>query len=101
LDQIDQRSLEETPAKSGSFFRIAERLPGGGQTKIVVGVVVPVVVDLETVGIEPADIHAVTVRVERLSASIYVTEARGLPLQKAYILLLLNFIWEQPLMASP
>ena len=42
-------------------------------------VVVPVV-DVETLGIEVADVDAITVRVEILLVPIRVTENRGLPL---------------------
>jgi len=59
------------------------RLPGGRDAEIVVHVVVVVVVDIEAIGIELADVHAVAVRVERLSASVRVTEAQGLPLQRS------------------
>ena len=55
-----------------------KRLPGDRQTQVGVPVVVPVVVDVEAIGIEIADVHAVAVRVEILSAPIRGTEARGL-----------------------
>lgn len=58
------------------------RLPGGRNTEIVVHVVIPVVVDVEPVGIELANVDTVAVRIERLPASIHVTEARGLPLDE-------------------
>ena len=45
------------------------------ETEIVVGVVVPVVVDVEPVGIEIADVDTVAVRVDRLPAPIRGTGA--------------------------
>ena len=39
-------------------------VPGGGETKVVVPVVIPVVVDVQTLGIEVPDVHAVAVRCE-------------------------------------
>jgi hypothetical protein len=40
------------------------RLPGTRETEIVVAVVVPVVVDVETLGVEIADVDVIAVRVD-------------------------------------
>ena len=64
--------------RAWEFLRKRERLPGGRHAEIVVAIVVPVVVDVETVGIEVANVDMVAVRVEILLVSICVTEARGL-----------------------
>ena len=50
-------------------------VPSGGQTEVVVAVVVPVVVDAEPAGIEVAEVDTVAVRVDILSAPIHTTES--------------------------
>ena len=75
-------------------------VPGRPETDVVVAVVVPVV-DVETLGIEVADVDAVTVRVEILLVPIRVTENRGLLPLQVYILPSLNFIWEQFFQTPP
>jgi len=59
---------------------VRERLPGGGQADVVIAVIVPVVVDVETVGVEVADVDTVAVRIHLLPAPVRVTGNRGLPL---------------------
>ena len=54
--------------------RDQESLPGSRQPDVAVAVVVPIVADVEPVGIEVADVDTVTVRVEILPASVCVTE---------------------------
>jgi hypothetical protein len=56
-------------------YQIEKRLPGGRHGHVVIAVIVPVVVDIETVGIEVADVDAVAVRIHLLPASINATEA--------------------------
>ena len=82
------------------------RLPGRRHTEVGIAVVVPVVVDVETLGVEIADVHAVAVRVQ-----IFV-RSRLCPLwhrslrftagcANAYILSLLYLIREQLFKAPP
>ena len=50
-------------------------MPAGGQTEVVVPVVVPVVVDVEAILIEVTDVDAVAVRVEILLIPIHGTKS--------------------------
>lgn len=69
-------------------------VPGRPETDVVVAVVVPVV-DVETLRIEVADVHAVTVRVHAvLPVLVSGTEGEGVYLS------LLNFIREHPLIQA-
>ena len=60
-------------------------LPGRRNADVVVTVVVPVVIDVQTLGIEVADVDTVTVRVEILLIPICVTRSLGLLLCKKFI----------------
>lgn len=52
-------------------------VPGGGHAEAVVAVVVPIVVDVQALGVEVAHVHAVAVRVHRkLLAPVYATGNR-------------------------
>ena len=48
----------------GHGSEMERRLPGRGETEVVVPVVVPVVVDVQTLRVEVADVDAVAIRVE-------------------------------------
>jgi hypothetical protein len=54
-----------------------EELPGGRQPNVVVAVVVPVVVDIQTIGIEVADVDAVATQPVSVPAPVRVTGLRG------------------------
>lgn len=53
----------------GGIPGIEKRLPGSRETEIVVAVVIPVVVDVETLGVEVADVHTIAVRVANIARS--------------------------------
>ena len=62
------------PTVKWAFFaKIEKRLPSRGHADVVVAVVVPVVVDVQAVSIEVADVDPVAVRVDMLPASVRVT----------------------------
>jgi len=55
------------------------RLPSGSEAQVVVVVVIPVVVDIETIRIEVANIDTVAIRVKKICLlSSKGTESRGL-----------------------
>ena len=74
----DQRKNEyekRSPKKESVFIDEAE-VPGRREAEIVVPIVIPVVVDVQAIRVEVADVHAVAVRVHAmLSASINGTES--------------------------
>ena len=72
-----------------------EWLPRGGQADVVVAVVVPVVVDIEPVLVEVADIDTVAVRSDIVCPSSSVALEIEVYCQTAYILSFLYFIREQ------
>ncbi len=59
---------------------VREGLPGGGDADVVIAVVVPVVVDVQAVGIEVANVDTIAVRIHLLPVPVHVTGNRGLPL---------------------
>ena len=59
------------------FSRVERRLPGRRETEVVVALVVPIVVDVETLGVEVADVDVIAVRVDYLPASIRTPLVRG------------------------
>jgi hypothetical protein len=55
------------------------RLPSRGEAQVVIVVVIPIVVDIETLGIEVANVDAVAIRVKKICLlSSRDTESRGL-----------------------
>lgn len=64
MASLNERAIEEIP-HTRDFSRIEKRLPSRREPQVGVPVVIPVVVDVETLGIEVADVHAIAVRVER------------------------------------
>ena len=65
MDSVNQRPVNETPSNYGERYccTTTEReVPGGGQTDIVIAVVIRPVVDIEALRVEVADIDAVAVR---------------------------------------
>ena len=48
---------------NGAFLQDGGGLPGGRQTEVIIAVIIPVVVDVQTVGIEVADVDTVAVRI--------------------------------------
>ena len=66
-----RRSDRRNPALKRDFNQIEKRLPGRRETEIVVAAVVPVVVDIETLDIEVADVNVIAVRVDYLPAPIH------------------------------
>ena len=78
---------------------IEKRLPGGRNAQVGVPVVVPIVVDVEAVGVEIADVHAVAVRVEKFvrphlwHQTLRFTEGLA---PHSYSLSILNVFREQP-----
>ena len=95
LRKNSRRRLKEIKRIESSRSQGSVGLPSRGQTDVVVAVVVPVVVDVQPVRIEVADVDPVAVRVDMLPASVRVTGTRGLQPVRAYILSFLNFIREQ------
>lgn len=79
------------------MFEFKRELPKKNDTKVVIGIVRRVVVDIETVRIEVADVDAVTVGIGNCLLSSIGTENRGLlfGFNRIYILSFLYFIWEQ------
>lgn len=61
------------------FDRIERRLPGRGETKVVVAVAVPVVVDVETLGVEVADDDVIAVRVQKFCPLLSMTRLYAAP----------------------
>jgi hypothetical protein len=56
------------------------RLPSRGEAQVVIVIVIPVVVDIETLRIEVANIDTVAIRVNKICLlSSRDTESRGLP----------------------
>ncbi len=58
-----QKRDKRSPALTRDFNRIERRLPCRRETEIVVALVVPVVVDVETLVVEIADVDVIAVRV--------------------------------------
>lgn len=65
MASLNEGAIEEVPRKR-DFNQIERRLPGRREPQVGVALVVPVVVDVQTLGIEVADVHAIAVRVERI-----------------------------------
>jgi hypothetical protein len=65
VDKISQGIAKSTLVIGGTFYVLSESaVPGGSEPKVVVVVVIRVVVDVETIGVEVADVDAVTVRIK-------------------------------------
>jgi len=58
---------------NGAFLQDGGGLPGGRQTEVIIAVIIPVVVDVQTVGIEVADVDTVAVRIHTLPVSVHGT----------------------------
>jgi len=80
--------------KEGFFFDEVE-VPSGGNADVVVAVVVPVVVDVETLRIEVAHVDVVAVRVDADCSLPSKPPEIEVYRPKAYILSFLYFIREQ------
>ena len=100
MDKIEQRALirNSRPEGRDHFVWIETRLPRRRNAQVGVPVVVPIVVDVEAIGIEIADVHAVAVRVEKFARSrpchrtLRFTEGLA---PHSYSLSILNVFWEQ------
>ena len=66
MDKIFEKILNETLSFPRAFSLNEKEVPDGGETEIVIAIVIGVVVDVQTIGVEIADIDAVAVRVENL-----------------------------------
>ena len=53
-------------------------VPRGRNGEIVIAVAIPIVVDIQTIGIEIAKIDAVAIRVQIMHAFIHTTRNRGI-----------------------
>lgn len=68
LSPLRSGSVKSRP-RAGFYAWIERRLPRRRNAQVGVPVVVPIVVDVEAIGIEIADVHAVAVRVEKFVRS--------------------------------
>jgi len=59
----------------GCSSLIEKEVPNGGKADVVIAIVIPVVVDIETTWVEVTDIDTVAVRVKNLPIFIQTTES--------------------------
>jgi len=72
MDKINERAITQTSSHKEDVIvrvEIEREVPRGGQTDVVIAVVIRPVVDVEAVRVEVADVHAVAVRGNEIACS--------------------------------